>query len=1769
MKLGKRLCAWLLCFVLLLGLVPGVVMEASAEETEAWSGSEAISWNADIPGTQFKTPDGTFSGLAKGDVIKIYTHLTAGNYGDPQYVVTYEAGDSWSWTDLTVSVSDGGTITYTVESDDIATTIAQRKLIFRGQAYTITKITVTKSAAEPAASTVSKLWSFNGSKENWGVTWSNDQNSWVDDTNYTDENGAIKFSLPKPGEGTWSQTASALNSSDACDVPGLGPVTVDVICRTDDKDLLNDMKIKVKFNNSSISRECVDWTNFSNVGSNSWTQIETTDFYYRTVTVPLDILTKWSYDSNGSNDVTVDEKTSFNANTNWYNGGLQISFASNSYSSSSEKGSVYLWLDNITIGTVNNRPATPDAPVAAEASETVDTGNTQGWTQSGSWGQSNVSLGTMSQSNRLQVKFQLENSENQWKTLQLVHTAAAAPAENTTISMKVYYAANEMPVANNSLLIKAFYRYNDGSKDVTTTETENCKHTLSTSTDANGTELKLEVSGCPTNKEGGYFILQFTSANGTSGICTLYIDNIKIAATTDSGQGGQGSGEGDDPNPANTYAVNFATEPSDVPISVFTSKTDDKPISSSVSVNKNTSLSFTVAGTYHNTGTGDYYKLQKVENSSSILTASNGVYTVSADASIMATYAKLNWKLTYDGDNGVTSASLVEDAYGIPTVTFSALEWKSVYLSNNITANSGDNGLSVTISNNGSAADFELTAELGNDKVTKSVNLPNGEAEILFPFEKTLSGGTFKLTIKAGSGGVTNASLTVKEVKTAKLHTLTISNPEKKWLKTISVNGIVVNTDNTDAKETVGVVAGLSATIKVKNIVDGDAMDYVKRVTVDGKVVNIGTAQDNVYTYTLENVSADHTIVVTYEYSGTPITPEEPAVETTEVATTSTDTTTSTATVSESVATTVTSALNSNKAAGITATDADNVALDAAVVTALATSESNKGNNGVVAVIETKNVTVEAPAAMFSSAKNGSGASVPVTLKTERKETNTPAGGNTIAAAAAASGETGTVKGAVDVSLVNTSSTEEIKVDLGESVAKPITIKTEIEEGLYKNQLRVGYIKGDKLVFDDTVRLTAYDKASGKMAFTTTHFTTFVVVSDNEFVWNFENGLDGWGFGWKNDYEAPTDKKVSHAGGALKLSLDYTNTPKRKNPWPSFTVKYSGEAIPLSGKNYLSMDVYYDAGALGGSTLLFTVGASKDSSNLITADTAQLNTYAAADATIDGRTMKKTTVLIGFKRDVSSDNNELNIDVINTSGTYKGDVYLDNITIGTASHFITTSINEDYRGAFIPGGRVPMLGESTTIYVVQKGSDQRIAKLTLDGETVSGASHKTTYQFTYKNDAVNHRLYAEFEWFDANGSAGLMVSSGEVFRAELTNPVAAVGEKLVQPEAEVKNGTLTAAINEKEISDIIAEVETAEKTDVITIIPYVKDRKTEVTRTEVALPAASVSELAEKTGAALRVETVVAAITIPNEALKEIGSEGGIIAVAAERAEEYMELSVTANGSRLTDIRGGISASVPMECGPGTVAMLAEDELRTRSELVNRSAGHGSEADPVEKDNPTESVEGKPLLYSAANSQGTAMTVLLPGSARIRFVHQAKRFTDVPEVSWASGAVDFVSSHRIFGGYDDGAFYPNSVMNRAMLVQVLYNMSERPAVEHGSVFADVPSGAWFADAVNWASGTRVVRGYGDGTFAPGATITRQDAVVILYRYAGEPECEDTDLSRFEDEDRIGTYARKAIQWAVSRRLLNGVSASQLAPGAELTRYQAAKLLMNYVQDRVG
>ena len=89
-------------------------------------------------------------------------------------------------------------------------------------------------------------------------------------------------------------------------------------------------------------------------------------------------------------------------------------------------------------------------------------------------------------------------------------------------------------------------------------------------------------------------------------------------------------------------------------------------------------------------------------------------------------------------------------------------------------------------------------------------------------------------------------------------------------------------------------------------------------------------------------------------------------------------------------------------------------------------------------------------------------------------------------------------------------------------------------------------------------------------------------------------------------------------------------------------------------------------------------------------------------------------------------------------------------------------------------------------------------------------------------------------------------------------------------------------------------------------------------------------------------------------------------------------------------------------------------------------------------------------------------------------------------------------------------------------------------------------------------------GYGGGTFAPQETVTRQQLVAALWRYAGKPES-DASLSAFADAGKVSSYALPAVRWAYETGIVMGTGTNILTPAAKATRAQLAVMVWRVSQ----
>jgi hypothetical protein len=200
------------------------------------------------------------------------------------------------------------------------------------------------------------------------------------------------------------------------------------------------------------------------------------------------------------------------------------------------------------------------------------------------------------------------------------------------------------------------------------------------------------------------------------------------------------------------------------------------------------------------------------------------------------------------------------------------------------------------------------------------------------------------------------------------------------------------------------------------------------------------------------------------------------------------------------------------------------------------------------------------------------------------------------------------------------------------------------------------------------------------------------------------------------------------------------------------------------------------------------------------------------------------------------------------------------------------------------------------------------------------------------------------------------------------------------------------------------------------------------------------------------------------------------------------------------------------------------------------------------------------------------VSIPLDGSATVKIVDNSKTFGDVGSGAWYNDAVRFASSHELFTGTGGDRFSPDMSMTRGMLVTVLHRLENTPAAA-GELFADVAGDAYYADAVVWASANSIVNGTGSG-FAPDADITREQLAVMLYRYAQLTV--DSGQLTVDGGADLSTFpdAGSMSGWAEDA-LQWAVAAgliqgrdSGLAPQGTATRAEVATILERFIENMI-
>ena len=175
------------------------------------------------------------------------------------------------------------------------------------------------------------------------------------------------------------------------------------------------------------------------------------------------------------------------------------------------------------------------------------------------------------------------------------------------------------------------------------------------------------------------------------------------------------------------------------------------------------------------------------------------------------------------------------------------------------------------------------------------------------------------------------------------------------------------------------------------------------------------------------------------------------------------------------------------------------------------------------------------------------------------------------------------------------------------------------------------------------------------------------------------------------------------------------------------------------------------------------------------------------------------------------------------------------------------------------------------------------------------------------------------------------------------------------------------------------------------------------------------------------------------------------------------------------------------------------------------------------------------------------------------------RFNDMGNYSWAVPGVEFLAAYGITTGTGTGTTYsPASQLTRGDYILMLVRTFNLTASSTGN-FSDVKADAYYADALAVAKALGIATADANGNFRPTEGVTRQDAMVFLYRAMQKanrtvPNAYDSYLTRFPDGASVATDARPAMAAMAQAGVIKGDQAGRLNPTGTLTRAEMATIL---------
>lgn len=184
-------------------------------------------------------------------------------------------------------------------------------------------------------------------------------------------------------------------------------------------------------------------------------------------------------------------------------------------------------------------------------------------------------------------------------------------------------------------------------------------------------------------------------------------------------------------------------------------------------------------------------------------------------------------------------------------------------------------------------------------------------------------------------------------------------------------------------------------------------------------------------------------------------------------------------------------------------------------------------------------------------------------------------------------------------------------------------------------------------------------------------------------------------------------------------------------------------------------------------------------------------------------------------------------------------------------------------------------------------------------------------------------------------------------------------------------------------------------------------------------------------------------------------------------------------------------------------------------------------------------------------------------------------YDDVSASSWYYDCVMQASDAGLMSGYGGSfMFGPENTLLRSETAAVIANADHAEITGESkdeTGMADLADASWYTGVVNWAVENGYIQGYSlpsGSLFGPSDDLTREQAAVILHRYATDKGADPKSYSKvaagIDGWKSVSDWAKESVEWAVERNLLDGSDTSDgrdLEPSRPVLRAEMAKMML--------